>query len=99
MSDPRTEGRPAQYRSEQQRRRAIAEKKRRRKRARIYFRIKQAILILAALAIGYSLGLRAGRVSGEAAPLCPLCLRRLRQPRPSPWRPGPAIPWLPRSWA
>ena len=71
MSDPRTAGRPAQYRSEQQRRRAIAEKKRRRKRARIYFRIKQAILILAALAIGYSLGLRAGRVSGEAAPTLP----------------------------
>ena len=71
MSDPRTAGRPAQYRSEQQRRRAIAEKKRRRKRARLYFRIKQAILILAALAIGYSLGLRAGRVSGEAAPTLP----------------------------
>ena len=71
MSDPRTAGRPAQYRSEQQRRRAIAEKKRRRKRARLYFRIKQAILILAALAIGYSLGLRAGRVSGEAAPTRP----------------------------
>ena len=71
MSDPRTAGRPAQYRSEQQRRRAIAEKKRRRKRARLYFRIKQAILILAALAIGYSLGLRAGRVSGEAAPSLP----------------------------
>ena len=71
MSDPRTAGRPAQYRTEQQRRRAIAEKKRRRKRARIYFRIKQTILILAALAIGYSLGLRAGRVSGEAAPSLP----------------------------
>ena len=71
MSDPRTAGRPAQYRSEQQRRRAIAEKKRRRKRARLYFRIKQAILILAALAIGYSLGLRAGRVSGESAPTLP----------------------------
>ena len=71
MSDPRTAGRPAQYRSEQQRRRAIAEKKRRRKRARLYFRIKQAILILAALAIGYSLGLRAGRISGEAAPTLP----------------------------
>ena len=71
MSDPKTAGRPAQYRSEQQRRRAIAEKKRRRKRARLYFRIKQAILILAALAIGYSLGLRAGRVSGEAAPTLP----------------------------
>ena len=71
MSDPRTAGRPAQYRSEQQRRRAIAEKKRRRKRARLYFRIKQAILILAALAIGYSLGLRAGRVSGEAASTLP----------------------------
>lgn len=71
MSDPRTAGRPAQYRSEQQRRRAIAEKKRRRKRARLYFRIKQAILILAALAIGYSLGLRAGRVSGEAVPTLP----------------------------
>ena len=71
MSEPRTAGQPAQYRSEQQRRRAIAEKKRRRKRARLYFRIKQAILILAALAIGYSLGLRAGRVSGEAAPTLP----------------------------
>ena len=71
MSDPRTAGRPAQYRTEQQRRRAIAEKKRRRKRARIYFRIKQTILILVALAIGYSLGLRAGRVSGEAAPSLP----------------------------
>ena len=71
MSDPRTAGRPAQYRTEQQRRRAIAEKKRRRKRARIYFRIKQTILILAALAIGYSLGLRAGRVSGEPAPSLP----------------------------
>lgn len=71
MSDPRTAGRPAQYRTEQQRRRAISEKKRRRKRARIYFRIKQTILILAALAIGYSLGLRAGRVSGEPAPSLP----------------------------
>ena len=71
MSDPRTAGRPAQYRTEQQRRRAIAEKKRRRKRARIYFRIKQTILILAALAIGYSFGLRAGRKTAEPAPTLP----------------------------
>lgn len=71
MSDSRTAGRPAQYRTEQQRRRAIAEKKRRRKRARIYFRIKQTILILAALAIGYSFGLRAGRKTAEPVPTLP----------------------------
>lgn len=71
MSDPRTAGRPAKYRTEEQRRRAMAEKKRRRKRARLYFRIKQTILILAALAIGYSFGLRAGRKSAEPAPTLP----------------------------
>ena len=90
MSDPRTAGRPAQYRSEQQRRRAIAEKKRRRRRARIYFRIKQAILILAALAIGYSLGLRAGRVSGEAAPTLPPAPSEAQAVQTQPMETGPS---------
>ena len=90
MSDPRTAGRPAQYRSEQQRRRAIAEKKRRRKRARLYFRIKQAILILAALAIGYSLGLRAGRVSGEAAPTLPPAPSEAQAVQTQPMETGPS---------
>ena len=90
MSDPRTAGRPAQYRSEQQRRRAIAEKKRRRKRARIYFRIKQAILILVALAIGYSLGLRAGRVSGEAAPTLPPAPSEPQTSQTQPLETGPS---------
>ena len=90
MSDPRTAGRPAQYRSEQQRRRAIAEKKRRRKRARLYFRIKQAILILAAMAIGYSLGLRAGRVSGEAAPTLPPAPSEAQTVQTQPMETGPS---------
>lgn len=90
MSDSRTAGRPAQYRSEQQRRRAIAEKKRRRKRARLYFRIKQAILILAALAIGYSLGLRAGRVSGEAAPTLPPAPSEAQVVQTQPMETGPS---------
>ena len=90
MSDPRTAGRPAQYRSEQQRRRAIAEKKRRRKRARLYFRIKQAILILAALAIGYSLGLRAGRVSGEIAPSLPPVPPETQVSQTQPMETGPS---------
>ena len=90
MSDPKTAGRPAQYRSEQQRRRAIAEKKRRRKRARLYFRIKQAILILAALAIGYSLGLRAGRVSGEAAPTLPPAPSEAQVVQTQPMETGPS---------
>ena len=71
MNDPRAAARPVRSRAEQQRRRAMAEKKKRRRRARLYARIRTAILILLALAVGYALGLRAGRAESAPAETLP----------------------------
>ena len=71
MNDPRAAARPVRSRAEQQRRRAMAEKKKRRRRARLYARIRTAILILLALAVGYALGLRAGRAESVPAETLP----------------------------
>ena len=51
---------------ERRRRRAAAEKRRRRQRARLYHRIKQFLLVLAAFLIGFYLGSRSA--NAEAAP-------------------------------
>ena len=74
MNDSRTADRSARSRAEQQRRRAMAEKRKRRRRVRLYARIRTAIAILLALAVGYVLGLRAGRsaaVPPETLPPAP----------------------------
>ena len=90
MNDPRAAARPVRSCTDQQRRRAIAEKKRRRKKARMYARIRTAILVLLALAVGYALGHWAGRSAAvPAAALPPLPAETQLQATKPPYT-GPA---------
>ena len=66
MSEPIPAGQSRQPGQRSQSRRQ-AEKRRLRKRRRLYFRIRQAILILAAFAIGYYFGAHAGGADVDAS--------------------------------
>ena len=71
MNDVRPTGRSGRHPTPEEmqalrRRRAAAEKRRRRQRARLYFRIKQFLLVLAAFLIGFYFGSRSA--NAEAVP-------------------------------